>query len=232
MRMEVTQTTDKRARLRRTALGFAVSALSLIALTGCHIDMWVQKKVKPQTTSEFFADGSGSRPPVPHTIARGGMKTDEQYFTGYTGGQVLDGKLVGAAYVETIPLAAYKEFDNDTHKMLERGRERYDIFCSPCHGKVGDGKGMIALRGFNAKRLVGNYHTDRLRKMPIGHFYDVITNGYGTMTPRAFQVEQPDRWAIAAYIRVLQTSQNAQPADLSPEDIKKRDTPAGEPAKE
>lgn len=194
--------------------------------------MWVQKKDKPQTSSEFFADGAGSRPPVAHTIARGGMKTDEQYFTGYTGGQVVGDKLVGAQYVETIPTAAYKAFDNDTHKMLERGQDRFNIFCSPCHGKVGDGKGMIALRGFNAKRPVGNYHTERLRKMPIGHFYDVITNGYGTMTPRAFQVEQPDRWAIAAYIRVLQTSQNAQPADLTPDDQQKLANPGSGAAKE
>jgi mono/diheme cytochrome c family protein len=221
-----------RSRLRRAALGLAATTSALFLLTGCHIDMWVQNKDKPQSASEFFADGAGSRPPVAHTIARGGLKTDEQYFTGYTGGQVVGEKLVGAQYVEAIPLAAYKTFDNDTHKMLERGRERYDIFCSPCHGKMGDGKGMIALRGFNSKRPVGNYHTVRLRNMPIGHFYDVITNGYGTMTPRAFQVEQPDRWAIAAYVRVLQTSQNAQPADLTPEDLQKMSAPAGGAVKE
>jgi mono/diheme cytochrome c family protein len=218
--------------LRRVALGLAATTGALFLLTGCHIDMWVQKKNKAQSASEFFADGAGSRLPVTHTIARGGMKTDEQYFTGYTGGQVAGGKLVGAQYVDTIPLAAYKGFDSDTHKMLVRGRERFDIFCSPCHGKMGDGKGMIALRGFNAKRPVGNYHTVRLRNMPIGHFYDVITNGYGTMTPRAFQVEQPDRWAIAAYIRVLQTSQNAQPNDLTPEDQQKMSAPAGSVVKE
>lgn len=202
------------------ALGLATTTGALLLLTGCHIDMWVQKKDKPQTTSEFFADGAGSRPPVAHTIARGGLKTDEQYHTGFTGGKIVEDKLVGGQYVETIPLAAYNAFDKDPKKLLERGRERFDIFCSPCHGKVGDGKGMIALRGFSTRRPVGNYHTDRLRKMPIGHFYDVITNGYGTMTPRAFQVEQPDRWAIAAYIRVLQTSQNAQPADYTPEVLK------------
>ena len=230
--VQVTQEMHERSRGRRTALGLAATTGALFLLTGCHIDMWVQKKAKPQTPSEFFADGAGSRPPVAHTIARGGLKTDEQYFTGYAGGQVVGDKLVGAQYVETIPMAAYKVFDNDKHKMLERGRERYDIFCSPCHGKIGDGKGMIALRGFSSKRPVGNYHTERLRKMPIGHFYDVITNGYGTMTPRAFQVEQPDRWAIAAYIRVLQTSQNAQPADLTPEDQQKMSAPAGGAAKE
>ena len=218
--------------MRRAALGLAATTSALFLLTGCHIDMWVQKKNKPQSASEFFADGAGSRPPVAHTVARGGMKTDEQYFTGYTGGQVVGDKLVGAQYVETIPLAAYKVFDNDTHKMLVRGRERYDIFCSPCHGKMGDGKGMIAYRGFNSRRPVGNYHTVRLRNMPIGHFYDVITNGYGTMTPRAFQVEQPDRWAIAAYVRVLQTSQNAQPTDLTAEDQQKMSAPAVGAAKE
>ena len=230
--LEVTHNMHNRSRWRRTGLGLAATTGALFLLTGCHIDMWVQKKDKPQSASEFFADGAGSRPPVAHTIARGGLKTDEEYFTGYTGGHVEGDKLVGAQYVDAIPMAAYKAFDNDTHKMLARGQDRFDIFCSPCHGKVGDGKGMIALRGFNSKRPVGNYHTDRLRKMPIGHFYDVITNGYGTMTPRAFQVEQPDRWAIAAYIRVLQTSQDAQPADLSPEDQQKLAHPDSGAAKE
>lgn len=230
--VETTQNTYNKGRWRRAALGLAATTSALFLLTGCHIDMWVQKKNKAQSASQFFSDGAGSRPPVTHTIARGGLKTDEQYYTGYAGGQIVGDKLVGAQYVETIPLAAFKVFDNDTHKMLERGRERYDIFCSPCHGKMGDGKGMIALRGFNSKRPVGNYHTDRLRKMPIGHFYDVITNGYGTMTPRAFQVEQPDRWAITAYIRVLQTSQNAQPADLTPDDQQKLSHPDSGAAKE
>ena len=230
--VEVTQEMHKRSRGRRTALGLVATTGALFLLTGCHIDMWVQKKDMPQTSSEFFADGAGSRPPVPHTIARGGLKTDQQYFTGYTGGQIVEDKLVGAQYVETIPLAAYRAFDNDTKKMLERGQDRFNIFCSPCHGKIGDGKGMIALRGFSVKRPVGNYHTKRLREMPIGHFYDVITNGYGTMTPRAFQVEQPDRWAIAAYIRVLQTSQDAQPADLTPEDQQKLAHPDSGAAKE
>lgn len=230
--VEVTQNMHSRGRWRRTALGLAATTGALFLLTGCHIDMWVQKKDMPQSASEFFADGAGSRSPVPHTIARGGLKTDEQYFTGYTGGQIVGDKLVGAQYVETIPLAAYQAFDNDTHKMLARGQERFDIFCSPCHGKSGDGQGMIARRGFNLKRPVGNYHTKRLRDMPIGHFYDVITNGYGTMTPRAFQVEQPDRWAIAAYIRVLQTSQDAQPADLTPEDQDKLAHPDSGAAKE
>ena len=230
--VQVTQEMHERSRGRRTALGLAATTGALFLLTGCHIDMWVQKKAKPQTVSEFFADGASSRPPVLHTIARGGMKTDQQYFTGYTKGEIVGDKLVGAQYVETIPLAAYKVFDNDTKKMLERGQERFNIFCSPCHGKVGDGKGMIALRGFSAKRPVGNYHTKRLRDMPIGHFYDVITNGYGTMTPRAFQVEQPDRWAIAAYIRALQISQNAQPADLTSEDQNKLAHPDSGAAKE
>lgn len=230
--VETTKKMHSRNSRRRIALGLAATTSALFLLTGCHIDMWVQKKDKPQSASEFFSDGAGSRPPVQHTIARGRMKTDEQYYTGYTGGQIVGGKLLGAQYVETIPLAAYQAFDNDTHKMLERGQERYNIFCSPCHGKVGDGKGMIALRGFNSRRPVGNYHTERLRKMPIGHFYDVITNGYGTMTPRAFQVEQPDRWAISAYVRVLQTSQNAQPADLTPEDQKNMNTPTSGAAKE
>lgn len=117
--------------------------------------------------------------------------------------------------MEAIPAAAYAQFHNNSKEMLERGRDRFNIYCSPCHSQLGDGNGMIAQRGFSVKRPPGNYHTDRLRKMPIGHFYDVITNGYGVMTPRAFQVDQPDRWAIAAYIRVLQMSQAATPADIA-----------------
>ncbi len=200
---------------RRGALALAAASAALLALTGCHIDMWNQPKDKPQSESEFFADGEGSRPLVAHTVDRDHLKIDQAYYTGYTGGQLVNGKLVGARYVDAIPQAAYKAFNSDPVTMLKRGQDRFNIFCSPCHSKLGDGNGMIAQRGFNLKRPPGNYHTERLRNMPIGHFYDVITNGYGTMTPRAFQVEQADRWAIAAYIRVLQRSQNARPGDTA-----------------
>jgi mono/diheme cytochrome c family protein len=116
--------------------------------------------------------------------------------------------------------------------FLKRGQERFNIFCSPCHGRLGDGLGMIANRGLSLRRPVGNYHTDRLRKMPVGHFYDVITNGYGAMYSYASRVEPEDRWAIIAYIRVLQLSQNATPADAGAaamEEIKDQPGPVAEP---
>ncbi|HLK56255.1 MAG TPA: cytochrome c, partial [Chthonomonadaceae bacterium] len=221
----------KPGALRQTALLLGSVTVGLIVLTGCHTDMWVQPKPKPQAESDFFADGVSSRPPVPHAVARGDLRTDDAYWRGATGREVVAGQPAGLKYINEIPDAVYNapEFKSDSKetslvKILKRGQDRFNIFCSPCHSRVGDGEGMIAKRGLNAamgKRPPGNYHTDRLRKMPLGYFYDVMTNGYGTMTPRAFQVEHNDRWAIAAYIRVLQLSQNAQPADLTPDDQNK-----------
>ena len=106
-------------------------------------------------------------------------------------------------------------------ELVKRGQERFNVYCSPCHGRLGDGKGMIALRGFQLRRPVGNYHTDRLRKMPVGHFYDVITNGYGAMYSYAARVEPQDRWAIVSYIRALQLSQNAPLDEATKANIEK-----------
>jgi mono/diheme cytochrome c family protein len=234
--MEVKQIHPEKIKIRRAILGLMLGTCSLFALTGCHTDMWVQPKPKPQAESDFFPDGMSSRPPVAHTVARGDLRTDDAYWRGATEREVAQGKPAGLKYINEIPDAVYNapEFKSDDRnvalaKILERGEDRFNIFCSPCHSRLGDGEGMIAKRGLNpamGRRNPGNYHTDRLRKMPLGYFYDVITNGYGTMTPRAFQVEPNDRWAIAAYIRVLQLSQNAQPADLTPEDMQKVDSAA------
>ena len=200
-------------RKKRYAPVLALAGLAGLALTGCHTDMWVQPKGKPLTESDFFPDDQTSRPQVPHTVARGFLKIDEEYNTGWTGGSLATDprtgrqEIVDAKIVDKIPTAALKAFDNDPKKMLERGRERFDIYCSPCHSRLGDGNGMIAQRGFSQRRPPGNYHTDRLRKMPIGHFYQVITEGYGVMYSYASRVETPDRWAIVTYIRALQASQ-------------------------
>jgi len=216
-------------RLSATSV-FGLASLTLLcglSLTGCHTDMWVQPKVKPLAESDVFPDDQSSRPLVPHTVSREFLKTDQEYNTGWTGGHletdVTTGRqeIVGAQLVDKIPAAAFKMFDNDPKKMLERGRDRFDIFCSPCHSRLGDGNGMIAQRGFSLRRPPGNYHTDRLRKMPIGHFYQVITEGYGVMYSYASRVETQDRWAIAAYIRVLQASQKAPENELSPDDRSK-----------
>lgn len=168
-----------------------------VFLAGCHLDMWQQPKVKAQSENQFFADGKGSRDPVPGAVEFGKPRTDDAFYTGYANGKL----------VSEFPVPVDKEF-------ILRGKERYEIVCSHCHGAIGDGKGMIAQRGFEMRRPVGNYHTQRLREMPVGHFFDVINNGFGTMYPQGSRVQPLDRWAIVAYIRALQLSQYAATADL------------------
>lgn len=154
-----------------------------------------QPKLKPLARSDFYEDGRASRPLVPETVARGQLRADTYYYTGYMGNTA--GNL--------MPFPATKE-------VLERGRQRFNIYCSPCHGRTGEGNGMIVQRGY---RRPPSYHIDRLRKAPLGHFYDVITNGFGAMPDYAAQIAPHDRWAIVAYIRALQLSQDA-PASLVP----------------
>ncbi len=181
----------------RKVLGLS---LALLLLAGCHEDMWIQPKVKAQEPSDFFPDGQSMRPLVAHTVDRTHFWTDEGRYTGY----------IGKKLVDTFPFKI-------TLADLQRGQERFNIYCSPCHGALGDGQGMIAVRGLALRRQPATYHTDRLRKMPIGHFYDVITNGYGVMYSYASRVEPDDRWRIAAYIRVLQRSRHANPSDVPPD---------------
>lgn len=186
-------------RLMPTIL-LGLGAATLLA--GCHTDMWVQPKTKAQHASTFFEDGMASRPKVKGTVARGQQMDDPVYFSGRSA----DGKLVAAIPADR----AMQELKLETYKdLLMRGKERFTVFCSPCHGQLGNGKGMIATRGLELRRPVGNYHTNRLREMPVGHFFDVMTNGYGVMYSFSTRVPVEDRWAIAAYIRVLQRSQNA-----------------------
>lgn len=175
----------------------------MLALAGCHTDMWVQPKLKAQHGSEVFADGMGSRPKVPGTVARGQNVTDPSYVSGFDPNT--------RKMLTSIPWErAAKDLKLGTYKdLLMRGKERFEVFCTPCHGQLGNGQGMIAIRGLKIRRQPGNYHTDRLRKMPDGHFFDVITNGYGVMYPFASRIPVEDRWAIVAYIRALQRSQNA-----------------------
>ena len=150
--------------------------------------------------------GVVARPLLPGTIPRGHLREDGAFYTGIENGK----------WVDKIPVGVSNE-------LMKRGRDRFDIYCSPCHGRLGDGQGMIAKRGYQLKRPVGNYHSDRLRKMPVGHFYDVITNGYGAMYSYASRIEPQDRWAIVAYIRVLQLSQHTPVNDLTPEEKGKID---------
>lgn len=195
-------------------LTWAATILGLgIFLAGCHTDMWVQPKYhnplsaeKSPSGAHVFPNGQVSRPLVPGTIARGHLREDDAFYTGFKNGKLID----------YFPIPVTKE-------LILRGQDRFTIFCVPCHGQLGNGQGMIAKRGFELRRPVGNYHTDRLRRMPIGHFFDVITNGYGAMFSYASRVEPQDRWAIAAYIRVLQLSQHASVNDLTPEEVKALD---------
>ena len=178
------------ARRGRFALlqlcGFAAAALFLSA---CRLDMHVQPKYKPLAPSSFFDDGRSARPVVPGTVARGHLEIDEQLYTGMVNGKP----------AETFPFPI-------TREDLQRGQERFNIFCSPCHGRLGNGQGMIVQRGFPPPP---SYHEDRLRQAPVGHFFDVITNGYGRMYSYASRVPPEDRWRIIAYIRGLQLSQHA-----------------------
>jgi hypothetical protein len=188
--------------------------LALAVLIGCRQDMQDQPRYKPLARSDFFADQRASRTPVDGTIARGQLKDDTYLYTGK----------IGNNPGEAFPFPVTKQ-------VLERGQERYDIFCAPCHSKVGDGNGMIPSRGF--ARKPPSYHIQRLRTAPAGYFFDVATNGFGIMQGYAAQIPVSDRWAIVAYIRALQLSQNATVADVgehavpSPEVELLGDAPSG-----
>ncbi|HXF06898.1 MAG TPA: cytochrome c [Blastocatellia bacterium] len=170
-----------------------LSALLSLAV-GCRQDMHNQPRYKPLRESDFFHDGRSARQPVPGTIARGQLRLDEPFFTGKAQG----------TFVATLPFPI-------TRELLERGRERYDIYCSVCHDRAGYGRGMVVQRGF---RQPPSFHTDRLRQAPVGYLFNIITNGFGQMPDYAAQIEPRDRWAIVAYIRALQLSQQATLDDV------------------
>ncbi|MBI3682818.1 MAG: cytochrome c [Acidobacteria bacterium] len=195
--------------------GAAFALLGALALTGCRQDMHDQPRYRPFAATDFFGDRRASRPAIPGTVARGMLKTDTGYWTGKAAGKE----------VERYPLPL-------TREVLERGRDRFNIYCQPCHGAAGYGNGIIVTRGL---KNPPSYHTDALREAPIGHFVDVMTNGSGSMLSYASRVPVRDRWAIAAYIRVLQQSQNVKAGDLSAEERQKVNAPearAAEPKKE
>ncbi len=194
-----------------TSLKLALAGFAGLGMAGCHTDMWVQPKTKPQSESKFFPDGQASRPLVAGTIARDHLREDEGFFTGARAGKWLD----------QIPMKV-------DEALVKRGQDRFKTFCTPCHGQLGDGKGMIAQRGLQLRRPVATYHTQRLRDMPVGHFYDVITNGYGAMYSYASRIEPQDRWAVVAYIRALQLSQHAPASDADPVELAKLDHPVAE----
>lgn len=188
-------------------INMVCTAACLLLLTGCWFDMREQPKAKVLGQSDFFLDGQASRPLAADTVARGHLDLDMALYEGMNE----DGTPIDAFPIEI------------TREVLERGRQRFDIFCSPCHGRLGNGQGMIVQRGF---KTPPSFHIDRLREAPPGHFYDAITNGFGVMYSYASRITPEDRWAIIAYIKALQLSQNATVDDVPPDQRNKLEEPA------
>jgi len=174
-----------------------LSALFLIA--GCRQDMQNQPKMIPQRGTDFYADHRGARPQVVNTVARGQLQEDSYFYTG-----VIQG---ANGYREEQNLMPFPV----TMQVLERGQERYNIYCTPCHSRVGNGLGEIVERGY---KPAGNLHDQVRRAQPISHYFYVMTHGYGAMPDYAAQLTPEDRWAVAAYIRALQLSQAASTQDV------------------
>lgn len=187
-------------RRRLRPVSFAAALAAITVLSGCRIDMHVQPRENPLSRSDFFADQRSERQPVEGTVARDELYADTYFYTGK----------IGSAPGDYMPFPATKE-------VLERGRQRYDIFCAPCHSRLGDGNGFVPQRGFS--HVPPSYHIPRLEKAPLGYFFDVITHGFGIMPDYAAQIPPRDRWDIVAYVRALQLSQDASKADV----------PAGQP---
>jgi mono/diheme cytochrome c family protein len=180
-----------RSRLYRRKAAFAAALLSALCAMACRQDMHNQPRYKPFATTDFFGDGRSERPAIEDTVARGQLHLNDARYTGKVNG----------TDINYFPIQI-KRAD------LVRGQERFDIYCSPCHGRLGDGRGMVVLRGF---RQPPSYYEPRLVSAPVGHFFDVMTNGFGAMFSYASRVPVDDRWRIAAYIRALQLSGNAPP---------------------
>ena len=205
----------RRDRLSRRGVSPAILAVSLALLSaGCRQDMHDAPRVEAYEATDAFADGRGNRQLVEGTVARGWLNDDELLTTGKVAGVLSD----------QFPFPV-------TREVLERGQQRYNAYCTPCHGKTGMGNGMIVQRGLKAPP---SFHDDRLRNSPPGYYFDVMTNGFGVMQDYRAQVEIKDRWAIAAYVRALQLSQRATVADVPADkvgDLDKPATPAAAPAR-
>ena len=192
--------TERGCAVNRAFL-WTLVAVCLICLAACRQQMAETGREKPLQASPFFPDNQLARPVVSGTVPRGQLRPDQAFYTGKVGSELVD--------VLPIPL---------TMGLLQRGQNRFNIYCSPCHGRTGAGNGMVVQRGL---RPPPSYLIDRLREAPIGHFFDVMTNGFGIMPDYAGQVLPEDRWAIAAYIRALQLSQGAKVSDLPAADREK-----------
>jgi hypothetical protein len=176
---------------------------SLVITAGCALTLWDQPRVDPFEESRFFADGSSARPRIPGTVARGQLRLDDHLQRGRVDGR----------FAETFPFTI-------TLEILERGQERYNIFCAPCHGLVGDGHGIVTEYGM---RVPTSFHDPELREEAPGYYFTLITDGTRVMPSYADRIAPADRWAIVAYIRALQLSQNADPAQLSADEVPRLD---------
>jgi cytochrome c553 len=188
-------------RSRRHTVSRRAALLAALSLTACRQDLHDQPRYKPLAPSTLFTDGRSARPLVEGTVPNGELREDELLYTGKVHGKLAD----------ALPMPVSTE-------LLARGAQRFDIFCAPCHGKIGDGQGLVVRRGF---RQPPSYHQDRLRAAPAGHYFDVMTRGFGVMLPYASRLCAEDRWAVVAYIRALQLSQNATLNDV-PETERRR----------
>jgi len=195
----------------------AMPVLAVVALlSGCRLEMYDQPRQEPLEASSVFADTQSARQPVVGTVPRTQPFTGSINYYGESSGGVIPAFDTAAVARANDP--SFEEFDRSgnipvpvTREFLIRGQERYNIYCSPCHGRLGDGQGMIVHRGFP---VPPTFHQDRLRQVADGHYYDVITNGFGVMFSYASRVAPDDRWAITAYIRALQLSQSASLQDV------------------
>ncbi len=187
--------TKRRSSRKAKILVSSWLLLCVVLVSACHQSMYDQPKYKkPYMATSFFADGMVARPRVPGTISQSQVLADEHFYTGQVDGE----------FVTTFPFPV-------TIQVLRRGQDRFNVFCSPCHGRVGNGLGMIQRRGLVPP---ANYHVDRLREIPVGYMFDVITNGFRNMYAYGPKIPPEDRWAIIAYVRALQLSQNASCDDV------------------
>lgn len=192
--------------------GLLISVFCILtSACGVRFDMQDQPRYKAYKKSDFFADKRASRDPVEGTVARGQLHENKAFYTGKIDNPNLNAPV--ATSTDASGNTVQASFPNDidefpvpvTKELIDRGQERFNIYCIVCHGPLGNGDGMVVRRGFPKPPT---YHDDRLRNAPVGHFFDVMTNGWGKMNSYAYQVQPADRWAIVAYIRALQVSQN------------------------
>jgi mono/diheme cytochrome c family protein len=199
-----------RYRVRPGTSGAWMVFLVGVLCVGCQQEMAKQPKYLPLEGSRFFADGRSARPPVAGTVARGQFQDDPQFFQGLVTADPDSPSAVAAAteakpnYADTFPFPVNRD-------VLERGKERFTIYCAVCHGALGYGNGIVVQRGFTPPP---SYHIDRLRAAPVGYLFRVVSQGLGSMPDYAEQIPPPDRWAIIAYVRALQLSQHAPLKEL------------------